>query len=232
MEPLIVEKATNSVRKHRRSMMPDEQCIHRKGSGDNFQRLTDTPQSVTWGRWEGFTDIFDRYRWRERKHMKKKMILTILTGILATGILSACGNPGRENIEMPESAAENTSPEDDLIQSYFNSITLETAEQKGVCGNDLIWFYKDNVLVIQGTGPMTDYEYETKPWAELKQEIQWVMIDNGCTHIGNNSFCELPLSKIILPDSLQSIGDNAFKECSLDEEIISKLISDYGYVIH
>ncbi len=168
-------------------MMPDEQCIHRKGSGDNFQRLTDTPQSVTWGRWEGFTDIFDRYGWRERKHMKKKMILTILTGILATGILSACGNPGRENIEMPESAAEtdilketatgdaitqeNTSANDDLIQSYLNSITLETAEQKGVCGNDLIWFYKDNVLVIQGTGPMTDYEYETKPWAELKQEI-------------------------------------------------------------
>lgn len=180
--------------------------------------------------------------------MKKKFILAILTGLFATGILSACGNPGRENIEMPESAAEtdilketatedaitqeNTSANDDLIQSYLNSITLETAEQKGVCGNDLIWFYKDNVLVIQGTGPMTDYEYETKPWAELKQEIQWVMIDNGCTHIGNNSFCELPLSKIILPDSLQSVGDNAFKECSLDEEIISKLISDYGYVIH
>ena len=202
---------------------------------------------------------------RERKNMKKKIILAILTGILTTGILSACGDNAQEKIEISESATEtyilkqptteaesavetensdnaqasvaeteeeslreNTSASDDLIQSYLNSITLETAEQKGVCGNDLIWFYKDNVLVIRGTGPMTDFDYflegsmphqETTPWAELEQEIQWVIIDNGCTHIGKSSFVQSPLSKIILPDSLQSIGEEAFEYCESLTEI-------------
>lgn len=127
-----------------------------------------------------------------------------------------------------ESPQENTSASDDLIQSYLNSITLETAEQKGVCGNDLIWFYKDNVLVIRGTGPMTDFDYlveenqvhqGTTPWAELEQEIHWVIIDNGCTHIGGYSFVQSPLSKIVLPDSLQSIGDYAFYYCESLTEV-------------
>lgn len=111
---------------------------------------------------------------------------------------------------------ESSSKESDLAQEYINSITIDNAEAKGICGSDLMWFYKDNVLVIRGTGDMPDFGSDKQPWHEKlkRSDIHWVIVEDGCTHIGNNAFafCEY-LSKVVLPDSLQSIGESAFCYC-------------------
>lgn len=112
---------------------------------------------------------------------------------------------------------ESSSKESDLAQEYINSITIDNAEAKGICGSDLMWFYKDNVLVIRGTGDMTDFglDQSSSPWRkELKKDIHWVIIEDGCTYIGKFAFNNMSmLSKVIMPNSLQVIGERAFEDC-------------------
>lgn len=112
---------------------------------------------------------------------------------------------------------ESSSKKSDLAQEYLNSITIDNAEAKGICGNDLMWFYKDNVLVIRGTGDMTD---STICPEELRNDIHWVIFEEGCTSIGRVAFTRfLCLSKVVFPDSLQSIEEKAFSGCKSLTEV-------------
>lgn len=68
---------------------------------------------------------------------------------------------------------------DSKTKETILEISSENAEAKGVCGVDLVWYYKDNCLVIRGTGEMMDFVYDymednggyswtsvNKPWNE------------------------------------------------------------------
>lgn len=118
---------------------------------------------------------------------------------------------------------ESNSKKSDLAQEYIDSITIDNAEQKGICGNDLMWFYKDNVLVIRGTGDMSDFAIMDNTGIcpqELKNDIHWVIFEEGCTSIGRYAFDHyIHLSKVIFPDSLQNIGNSAFYKCTSLTEI-------------
>ena len=94
---------------------------------------------------------------------------TILALGLATALLTgltACGNPsstgdstGQSTQQgQPDNSTQQVQPQDsNSTQEFLDSITPETAEAKGVCGADLTWYYQDNVLVIKGTGRITDF---------------------------------------------------------------------------
>lgn len=87
----------------------------------------------------------------------------------------------------------------------------------GTCGDNLIWTLDDEgMLIISGTGTMTDYKYET-PWFKYLStswEVKSVIIENGVTSIGDDAFylCTL-LERITIPDSVVSIGNRAFGQC-------------------
>lgn len=103
------------------------------------------------------------------------------------------------------------------------------------CGKNLKWSYdKDSkTLTIAGNGPMYDdfahhYQFlglfytKKSPWHSggLNNETETIVIQDGCTHIGDYSFEDFnELKNIAIPDSVVSIGDGAFLGCGKLEAI-------------
>lgn len=182
--------------------------------------------------------------------MKKKLSLIVLA-VAFVMILSACSSSNKApsnsdnsisndtevintNIDKPEEKEVGTS---NSTEDFLKTITAETAEAKGVCGPDLTWYYKDNVLVIKGTGKMADYTglSPNTAWGqdsgtELYKKINWVVIQEGVTSIGDRAFegCEL-LSKIELPSTLERIGEFAIDDnCQLEKITIPASVTYIG----
>ena len=84
------------------------------------------------------------------------------------------------------------------------------------------------ILSIAGEGEMKDYTYSNElyyadtPWISYRNLIRQIKIDNGITHIGNYAFYELSsvVETVIIPESVISIGDNAFQLCESVEGIM------------
>ena len=89
----------------------------------------------------------------------------------------------------------------------------------GSCGKNVNYeLYDDYTLRIYGNGAMDDYALQPvhSPWGvELYKKIKAVVIENGVTHIGGDSFYECtPLTKVTIPNSVKSIGHRAFYNCT------------------
>lgn len=66
------------------------------------------------------------------------------------------------------------------------------------------------VLTISGSGAMRDYPLKEVPWYGVMGRVQQVVVSNGVTHIGSNSFFGSPAKQIALPISCTSVGVGAF----------------------
>lgn len=141
----------------------------------------------------------------------KKFTALLLAFILVIG-LTACGS-GASSGDASTGGISKSS------QEFIDALNAENAEEKGVCGADLTWYYKDNVLVIKGTGPMNDYDFFRgieAPWYDkgLKDKIHWLIIGEGVTSIGDDAFGGIDsLSKVELPNTIETIGEYAFSGC-------------------
>ncbi len=90
----------------------------------------------------------------------------------------------------------------------------------GECGDNAVWTYGDNTLVISGRGETDDWvSFLDTPWARYILEIEKVVVEDGITRIGNNAFREMSyLDEVKIADSVESIGECAFYYCTdLDE---------------
>lgn len=129
------------------------------------------------------------------------------------------------NTISPTSGADEEYKEDDI--KIIDS---------GICGENLTWtMHSDGVLWIRGTGDMYDYEntYEPlnpSPWKGESYSIKYVIIDDGVTSIGNDSFFECSsLCHIYIPNTVTSIGDYALAHCrSLHSIVIPKSVNSLG----
>ena len=88
----------------------------------------------------------------------------------------------------------------------------------GTCGPNLTWNLTDGVLTISGIGDMKDYAtYVTgeAPWYKSRSLIESVIINEGCTSIGDYAFAYCrSLTSVTIPSSITSIGKCAFEYCS------------------
>lgn len=175
--------------------------------------------------------------------MKKKLLSLLIITTLSIGI-TACGKSTESSSDktvaeleaqiadlqkqLEEAKQGNSTDSLDGTESSSDLETQDTikyieenAEYQGVCGADAKWYYKDNVLVIKGTGDIIDptWNYEEKD----ALSINWLIIDEGITSICgvafyndyvNNNNCTDKLSKVILPQTLESIGSGAFYNCT------------------
>lgn len=143
---------------------------------------------------------------------------------------------------------------DSETQSIIDSINTDTADCYGSCGPNAIYYYKGGILVIKGTGEIVDSTWANEENGKYNVNINRVIIDEGITSIGEATFIKsdyffismdlynvtLPstltnigerafldweeLKDINIPDSVNSIGDDAFYKCyALDAATIEKI---------
>lgn len=78
----------------------------------------------------------------------------------------------------------------------------------------LMWEIVNNVLIISGNGEMPDFSItELPPWYDLKDFITHVVIGEGVTHIGADSFIDLYIASASISATVATIGSNAFANC-------------------
>lgn len=124
-------------------------------------------------------------------------------------------------------------------ENYASQITAWVI-QRGYCGgtDDMpisfeITEYSENdeyVLTISGTGAMVDYTSSTSmPWNSCKSSIISVVIENGVTTIGDLVFdgCS-GLTSITIPESVKSIGYEAFAETNISTITIPSSVAEIG----
>lgn len=86
-------------------------------------------------------------------------------------------------------------------------VSAETS-WSGKCGNNLTWTQKtDGELVISGSGDMYDYDDGDTPWGKV---IKKLTINEGVTSIGDYAFKGVDLTEVSFPNTLKSIGYEAF----------------------
>lgn len=114
----------------------------------------------------------------------------------------------------------------DSIQVYY----VTKAPTEGNCGaegdgSNLRWSYdSDNYsLTITGSGRMADYIYEEAPWPS---EISRILLPNGLTSIGANAFNSIStIHNIDIPESVNMIGEGAFRYCDSLEWVVCHAIN-------
>ena len=92
--------------------------------------------------------------------------------------------------------------------------TFAAEVANGTCGKNLTWRLDDSgTLTISGTGTMKDYILGS-PWADYRDSIVNVVIEEGVTTIGVSAFqSHKNLISVTLPDTLKTIEDCAFAFC-------------------
>jgi len=86
---------------------------------------------------------------------------------------------------------------------------------EGTCGENLIWRLDTETvtLTISGSGSMTDFG--SSPWKEYVSQIEFVVIEDGVTTIGNYAFANCSnIKSVTFGNSLTIIGEKAFSGCT------------------
>ena len=104
--------------------------------------------------------------------------------------------------------------------------------QSGTCGDNLTWSLVNGVLTISGSGDMTNYSY-IAPWNQYTSSINTIVIGDSVTSIGNSAFYNCSgLTSITIPNSVTSIGEATFSGCtSLTAIIIPNSVTSIGYSV-
>ena len=110
------------------------------------------------------------------------------------------------------------------ILSCIFAMTYTASAQtvSGRCGTSATWSLNESgVLTISGSGDMTDFSTTSKvEWSSYRNEITKVVIEEGITSIGKNSFRNCyELNEVSLPQSLEVVGVYAFRDCISLESI-------------
>ena len=91
-----------------------------------------------------------------------------------------------------------------------------TIVASGSCGESVTWTLDDQgLLMISGTGAMSDFSSQAAPWAEYCADIYSIRIESGVTEIGAYAFqnCE-NLTAVTISDTVKTLWYYAFQNCS------------------
>lgn len=100
-------------------------------------------------------------------------------------------------------------------QNFGVAPTLNEQAASGSCGADLTWSLNSaGDLTVSGTGDMMDFTATGAPWADYREQIKLVIVEQGVTSIGGSAFQDCKnLEFVRLPNTLTAMGKNAFLRC-------------------
>ena len=93
----------------------------------------------------------------------------------------------------------------------------------GSCGDNITWKLSvEGELVIEGTGAITDFPFNTHaPWYQYRESVLSVTIGEGVTHVGGNAFRDYSkLTTATISASVTSIANDAFWGTGLTSFVI------------
>ncbi len=93
----------------------------------------------------------------------------------------------------------------------------------GSFGDGFSWYfdYESATLTIEGEGVMPSYTSSyAQPWTAYRSSIEHIVIGEGITGIGNYCFAYSSVTEITIPDSVKSIGSDAFSGCSYLQTLV------------
>lgn len=110
------------------------------------------------------------------------------------------------------------------LRNLGENVTVTDTEGShlGICGNNVVWKVDvlNSLLRIVGTGDMYDYYMWEQPWIPYASQITYAVVEEGITGLGGSTFCDIPVVDVTLPDTLTTIGSNAFAGCYCLEELV------------
>ena len=98
------------------------------------------------------------------------------------------------------------------------STDVFASTNSGFCGADARWSFDETTgtLTISGTGDMHNSENGSMSWSKFYEKIFYVVIEDGITSICNKAFYGNKIIKeVSIPDSVTSIGEEAFAGAAL-----------------
>ena len=85
----------------------------------------------------------------------------------------------------------------------------QPAPDSDSCGKGLFWSLEDGMLSISGVGAMYDFDAQTAPWYDCRNEITMMAIDEGVSYIGASAFRDCSnLRYIYFLGSAPQFGDD------------------------
>ncbi len=167
--------------------------------------------------------------------------LTIGEGVTTIGAYAFAGCSGLTNVKISDNlkwinsrAFINCSSIKELTLPVSARPESDTYAFDGCTG-------VEKVIFTKGTGIMPDFEctgttpfnsgHDTTPWYLSRANRPEIIFEDGIENIGNYAFheCNLPES-LELPESIESIGIGAFKDCQgLDKLIVHNPDCEFEY---
>ena len=143
--------------------------------------------------------------------------LTLLEGVIRIGIRSFADSANLSKITLPESllyVSENAFENTAYLNNYNNNKTNSEADGTLYLGTVLLsakWFTGTEFSVKAGTITIADGALFEKSKAAT---ITNIILPDSLKSIGNNAFKETAITSISLPEGLIRIGDDAFDFCT------------------
>ncbi len=109
--------------------------------------------------------------------------------------------------------------------AFVFAASAEEIVESGECGKWLSYtLTQDGVLTISGRGEMEDHDplqSGADPYfgAESQTPVTKIVLEQGVTGIGSYAFENTAATEVVLPSSLGSIGEGAFRQCASLTEI-------------
>ncbi len=122
--------------------------------------------------------------------------------------------------------------------------------QSGKIG-DLTWTFKEGALTVRG-GSIPDYpNMAAAPWYDIRSDVEYIYIGDGVVDIGDNAFAGMnevkhvdfgtsvktigrmsfslvPFDRLVIPDTVTSVGASAFTHSYIHEVHIGKNVQSIG----
>ena len=106
------------------------------------------------------------------------------------------------------------------------TLPARAADGGELAGGAIRWQLADGTLTVSGRGAIPDFEDKSQktmdrvptPWYSLRGGIERIVLEEGITAVGDHAFADLTqVRDVSLPQSLRSIGTDAFRGCALTE---------------
>ena len=82
-------------------------------------------------------------------------------------------------------------------------------------GDNAGWWILGSTLIIGGSGPMYDFTADNRPWGDRTDDIRYISVREGITHIGDYSFYGMThVEDVVIPSSVKDAGTRSFGGCT------------------